>query len=161
MLVGVGYPAVMLFLGGIIGRIGIGVAPLPELLDKLFALFVRLQLHKGTALFIRDDIYHVFVEPLLIRARQLVEQLSLAGFLFVVLLLFGVLCLRIARSGRSLGVEPPGISTTSTPPLRMAVRNQRFHQFIAGLATRKDGSLSPRHHPVNEKKQWDPGRFHP
>jgi hypothetical protein len=40
MLVRVSDAPVVLFLVGVFGRIRIGIAPLPELLDELFALFV-------------------------------------------------------------------------------------------------------------------------
>ena len=70
MLVGVGDAAIVLFLYGVVDRIGVGIAPLPELLDKLLALFVGLQLQEGFALRIGDDVGDVFVQPLLVRRGE-------------------------------------------------------------------------------------------
>ena len=66
MLVGVRDAAIMLFLERVLGRIGIGIAPLPEGLDELLAFFVGLEVKKGVALFGGYDVNDVFVEPSLV-----------------------------------------------------------------------------------------------
>ena len=43
MFVGISDAAVVLFFKSVLGRIGVGIAPLPELLDELLALFVRVR----------------------------------------------------------------------------------------------------------------------
>ena len=77
MLVGIRNAPVMFFLGGIIGGIRIGIAPLPELLDKLFALFVGLQLYERAPLLIGNNVDDVFVQPFLVGARKLVVKLPI------------------------------------------------------------------------------------
>ena len=52
-------------------RVRRGVAAQPELLDELFALFVRLQFFEGGALFIGDDVGDILVQPLAVRRLQL------------------------------------------------------------------------------------------
>ncbi len=61
----------MLFLELVFDGVGRGIAAQPELLDELLALFVGVQLLEGLALFIRDDVDDVFVEPLLPGGFQL------------------------------------------------------------------------------------------
>ena len=93
----------MFFLEGIIGGIRIGIAPLPELLDKLFALFVGLQLYEGAPLLVSNNVDYVFVQPLLVGTRKLVVKLAIAGrlfLLFVVLLLIAVLLGTLPRRRR-------------------------------------------------------------
>src|SRR5262245_14719597 len=43
--------------------IGIGIAPEPELLDELFALFIRLENIERLAFFIIDDPTNIFINP--------------------------------------------------------------------------------------------------
>ena len=73
MLVGVGDAAVMLFLEIVFREVGVTAAPEPELLDKLLALFVGIQLKESVALVRRDDVRDVFGEPLPVRAVQLLQ----------------------------------------------------------------------------------------
>ena len=99
MLVGVGDAAVVFFLEGVFGGIGIGIAALPELLDELLAFFVGLEMQEGVALFGGDDVDDVFVEPLLILGIEFVIQIfvsfgALLGGLFRGLLVW--LGLRVA-----------------------------------------------------------------
>ena len=56
MLIGVSDPAIVFFFERVLRRIRIRVAPQPELLDELFALFVGLQSQERTALFRRNDV---------------------------------------------------------------------------------------------------------
>ena len=81
VLVGVGNAAVVLFLKCVFGRIGIGIAPLPERLDKLLPFLVGGQMQEGVALFGRDDVDHVFVQPLLVWGFQLLLELVVAPLL--------------------------------------------------------------------------------
>ena len=48
----------------VVGRIRVGIAPLPESLDKLLTLFVGIEVEKAAALFGSYDVDHVLVEPL-------------------------------------------------------------------------------------------------
>ena len=84
MFVGVGNAAVVLFLEIVVGEIGIAASAEPELLDKLLALLVGLQLEKGVALVRSDDIDHVLLEPLLVGVIELLQcllHLPLGGFI--------------------------------------------------------------------------------
>ena len=56
LLVGVGDTAVVLFLVFVLDGVRRGIAPQPELLDELLALFVGLQPLESLALFIGDDV---------------------------------------------------------------------------------------------------------
>ncbi len=84
MLVGVGDAAVVLFFELVLDGIRGGIAAQPELLDELLALFVGLQPFEGGALFIGDDVGHVFVQPLAIGGLELLAELrfALLAFLF-------------------------------------------------------------------------------
>ena len=75
-LVGVGDPAVVLFLEFVFDRVRSGIAPLPERFDKLLALFVGLQLQEGRALFIGDDVGNFLFQPLLIGSGEFFFELS-------------------------------------------------------------------------------------
>ena len=89
MLVGIGDTAVVLFLVGIIDGIGIGIAALPELLDEVLALLIRLQSQESLAFGVCDDIGHVLAEPLFVWRGKFLEDLFLAGlFGFAGVLLF-------------------------------------------------------------------------
>ncbi len=79
MLVGIGDAAVVFFLIGIIDRIGIGIAALPELLDEVLAFLVGLQLQEGLALGVRDDIGDVLAQPLFVGRGKFLQDLLLAG----------------------------------------------------------------------------------
>ena len=81
MLVRVRNAAVVLFLKVVFRKVRIAASPQPELLDELFALFARAQLQKRCPLFRRDDVYHVFVQPLLVLGIQLLQ--CPAHFLFL------------------------------------------------------------------------------
>ena len=104
MLVGIGDAAVVLFLIGIIDRIGIGIAALPELLDEVLAFLVRLQPQESLALGVRDDIGDVLAEPLFVGRGKFLQDLLLAGlFGFAGVLLFvgllgGLRLIRLADS---------------------------------------------------------------
>ncbi len=76
---------VVLFLELVFDRVRSGIAPQPELFDELLALLVGLQAFESRALFIRDDVRYVFVQPFLVRGLQLLAEL----LLFFLLLLFG------------------------------------------------------------------------
>src|SRR2546426_668522 len=84
MLVRVSNPSVVLFLKLVFGAAGVGIAPLPELLDELFALFVRTQLPERAPLLVSDDIGDFLLEPLLIGALHLfLNRLLAAPLLFI------------------------------------------------------------------------------
>ena len=63
MLVGVCDAAIVFFLEVVVGQIRVAAAAQPELLDELLAFFVRFQLEKGAALFRRNDVDDVLVQP--------------------------------------------------------------------------------------------------
>jgi len=63
MLVGVRDAAIVLFLEVIVRQIRVAAAAQPELFDELLAFFVRFQLEKGAALFRRDDVDDILVQP--------------------------------------------------------------------------------------------------
>ena len=84
MVVGVCDAAVVLFLKLVLFGVRGGVAPQPELFDKLFALFVRSQALEGGLLLIGDDVDDVFVQPFPIRGFQLFAQFFVAlALLFI------------------------------------------------------------------------------
>ena len=74
MLVGIGDAQIMLFAELILRRIGIRIAAQPELLDELLALFFVGHVLEGLGFFVRDDPFHVLVQPLLIFGRKLVME---------------------------------------------------------------------------------------
>src|SRR5208337_94065 len=86
MLIGVGDAAIVLFLEIIVRQIGVAAAAQPELLDELLAFFACFQLEKRAALFRRNDVDDVLVQPRPIRTLQLLE-----GLLNLLLLIFGQL----------------------------------------------------------------------
>ena len=95
MFVRVSDPPVVLFLKIVFRQIRVAAAPQPELLDELFALFAGAQLQKRRALFRRDNVDHVFAQPLFVLGIQLFQRA--AHFLF----LFFSQLLRGCRSGRT------------------------------------------------------------
>src|ERR1700690_1295418 len=97
MLVGVGDPSIILFFEGILSRIGVWIAPLPELLDELFALFVGLKMDESAAFFRGNDVNHVFVQPLLILGIEFFEEVFVALGLLLGRLFRGFLVGRSAR----------------------------------------------------------------
>jgi hypothetical protein len=82
-LVGVGDAPVVLFFKLVFLRIRRRIAPQPELLDELLALLVGRKAPERRALFVGDDVEHVLVQPLFVRAFQLLAQ-----FLFALAPLF-------------------------------------------------------------------------
>src|SRR5260370_12595180 len=98
----VGNAAIVFFLKGVFGEIRIGVAPLPKLLDELFALFVGGKLEKSGSLFRLNDVNHFFVKPLPVRGIEFLESLfglPLALFLRKLLRLLVLTAARL-RGGR-------------------------------------------------------------
>ena len=89
MLVGIGDAPVVLFAVLVFGRIRVGVAAQPEVLDEGVALFVVAQAHEGFALFVGDDVRNFLVQPGLVGPFQLLTE-SLLG---VIALLVGPLTL--------------------------------------------------------------------
>src|SRR5258708_30844726 len=73
MFVGVSDSAIVLFLKIVFRQIRIAAAPQPELLDKLFALFASAQLQKRSPLRRRNDVHHIFAQPLLVLGIQLFQ----------------------------------------------------------------------------------------
>ena len=93
-LIGVGDAAVVLFLEFVFDGVRGGIAPLPECLDELLALFVGLQLQERRALFVGNDVGDFLFQPFLVGSGELffeLPQVFLA--LVVVLFLSGVLLL--------------------------------------------------------------------
>jgi hypothetical protein len=63
MLVGVSDAFVILFLELVFVGVRVRVAPPPESLYELLALFIRFQLFEGFPLFIRDDVGDILFQP--------------------------------------------------------------------------------------------------
>src|ERR1700674_1037000 len=97
MLIGVRDAAVVLFFEVVVRKIGITAAAEPKLFNELLTLFVRVQLQESLALFRRDDIDSVLVEPLLVGSVQLLERLLHLSLLFFVELLRSGRWIRISR----------------------------------------------------------------
>src|SRR5579859_2586576 len=83
MLVSIGDAAIVLFFYGIIDRIRIRIAPLPEFLDELLALFVGLELQESFALGVRDDVNNVFAQPLFVGGGEFLQNLLIGLFLLI------------------------------------------------------------------------------
>src|SRR5260370_39633352 len=96
MLIGVRDAAVVLFFEIVVGKIGIAAAAEPKLFNELLALFVSIQLQESLALFGRNDVDDVLVEPLLVRGVQLLERFLHLSLLLFVGLLRGSGCVAIA-----------------------------------------------------------------
>src|SRR5450631_3810999 len=86
MLVCISNPPVVLFLVFILRRIGIGVSPLPELLDEVISLFIVGKALEGLQLLVGDDPAHLFVDPPFVGSLQLVSKFLLLLELFLVTL---------------------------------------------------------------------------
>ena len=82
---------VVLFLKIVIRQIRIAAAPQPELFDKLFALFVRIELQKRRPLVRRNNVDHVLVHPFLVLLVELFQSAT-----HLLLLLFS----QLLRTGR-------------------------------------------------------------
>src|SRR3984893_14874152 len=67
MLIRIRNPSIMLFFEFVIREVWVSAAAQPELLDELFPLLVGSQLPERVALFRRNNVDHVLVQPLLIR----------------------------------------------------------------------------------------------
>ena len=72
------------------GRVGIGIAAQPEVLDEGFALFIVAQVLEGFPLFVGNDVGHVLIKPGLVGALQLLPDCLLG----LKLLLVGALALQ-------------------------------------------------------------------
>ena len=83
-LVGVSDAAVVLFLEFVFDGVRGGVAAQPELFDELLALFIGLQAFERGALFVGDDVGHVFIEPFAVRRLELFAQFFVSSLLFFV-----------------------------------------------------------------------------
>jgi len=95
MFVGVGDAAVVLFLEGVDGGVGIWIVPVENYFDELLAFFVGAETLEGGTFFGGDDVDQVFVDDVLE---------AIAEFVFAFLELFFVLFfgLRFLR-GRDRG----------------------------------------------------------
>src|SRR5579864_9021447 len=98
MLVGICDATVMLFFKSVLWRIGIRIAPLPERLDELLALFIRLQMNERVPLLRRNDVDNVLVQPLLILGIELFEELLIALTFGLALLAAGLVLLLVGRT---------------------------------------------------------------
>ena len=75
---------IMLFAEFIVGGVGIGIAPQPELLDERFALLVIAQVLEGLPLFVRDDVGHILIQPGFVGGFEFLPNFLLRlEFLFV------------------------------------------------------------------------------
>ena len=84
VLVGVGDTPIVLLAELVLRRIRIGIAALPERLDKRVALLIVAEALEGLQFLIRDDPVDVLVHPLLVGPVQLLlEFLLLLEALFV------------------------------------------------------------------------------
>ena len=77
VVVGILDAPIVLFAEFVVGRVGIGIAAQPELLDERLALFVVAQVLECLPLFVRDDVGHVLIEPGLVGAFQLLPDFLL------------------------------------------------------------------------------------
>ena len=68
VLIRIGDTPVVLFAELVFGRIGIGIAAQPELLDEGIPLLVVAQVLEGLPFLIGNDVGHVLVQPGLVRA---------------------------------------------------------------------------------------------
>src|SRR5215471_7860939 len=73
VLVGISDAPVMLFLKVVFWQVWIAATPQPKLLNELLALFASAQLQKRGSLFRRDDVHHVFLQPLFVLGIQLFQ----------------------------------------------------------------------------------------
>jgi hypothetical protein len=63
-------PAIVFVAKLVRGRIRVGIAHFPEILDERFAGRIRLEREKGISLRIRDDVRHLFMQPCGIFGRE-------------------------------------------------------------------------------------------
>jgi hypothetical protein len=66
VLVGIGYPLVILLAKFVFVGVRVRIAAAPELFNKAFAFLVRLELFEGLTLFVCDDVGDVLVEPIFV-----------------------------------------------------------------------------------------------
>ena len=78
MFVGVGQAAVVLFPGRVIGRVGFGIALLPEYFDELFALLIGGETEKGKTLCLGDNFRHLVPQPVAALRSQFFEKSLIA-----------------------------------------------------------------------------------
>src|SRR5262249_43218637 len=71
MFVGVLDPAVMFILKSVVFAVRIRIAPVPERLNKFFALLFVGELHESFALVVSDDPADILVQPSLVIGTQL------------------------------------------------------------------------------------------
>ena len=84
MLVGIRDAPVVFFAEFVFRGIGVGVAPLPERLDEVVALFIVRQAFEGLQFLVGDDPAHILVHPLLVGALELVSQFLLLLEFFLI-----------------------------------------------------------------------------
>src|SRR5437588_7459524 len=78
VFVGVGQAAVVLFPGRVIGRVGFGIALLPEYFDELFALLIGGETEKGKTLCLGDNFRHLVPQPVAALRSQFFEKSLIA-----------------------------------------------------------------------------------
>ncbi len=69
-IIRVGDAPVVFLLKRIVRRPRHWIAPIPELFDEFLALVIRLQCRERLLFLRRDDVYHLFIEPFLIRRHD-------------------------------------------------------------------------------------------
>jgi hypothetical protein len=100
----------VLFAELVLRRIGIGVAPLPEVLDERLAFLVVAQAHERFAFIVGDDVGNFLVQPGLVGPLQLLPQfpLSLVPLLIGELAIQGIGLLALAGCRCRLGLAGGG-----------------------------------------------------
>ena len=84
MLVGISDSAVVLFAKFVLGRIGIGIAPPPEILDEVVPLLIVRQTLERLEFLVGDDPAHILIDPFLVWPLEFVPQLLLLFELFFI-----------------------------------------------------------------------------
>src|SRR5712691_10358368 len=133
----------MLFLELVLHRVRSGVAALPERLDELLPLLVRLQLQERGALFIADDVGNFFLQPLLVGGIELLLELFqvfrfvlrlIAFFLSVILLLVGGSTLLFIF----LGTQSKSQEQSSAQQYQQRNTAQALHKHTSPLIRKPD-----------------------
>src|SRR5438067_10235862 len=90
VLVRVSDALVILFAVLVFVRVRVGIAPAPELFDKVFALIVGLEFLERLALFVSDDVRDVFVKPVFVgllyfglNFSRFLRRVLAVGFVFL------------------------------------------------------------------------------
>ena len=154
-LVGVCDAAIMLFLELIFDRVRSGVAALPEGLNELLALFVRLQLQERGALFIADDVGDFFLQPLLVGGIEFLLELFQVFRLVLRLIAFFLSGIRLRAGGSILfflllGMQPERQEQSSAKHNKQRNTAQAVHKHPSPLIRKLDSIPLRMHASINE-----------